>query len=351
MLNEEIKERKLAEISVKHSENRFRDIYLNSPDAIFIQSIAGIILDVNEATAKLHETGKEELIGKSIFDISPPDMHALIREIQPKIISGDIKMFESECLTASGKIIPVEISAAKIGFKGQPALLMHVRDISERKISQQLQQKLNAELEEKVNERTRELQEINIRLQNEITEKEKIRRELQGQKDFLRLIIDSTPNMIFVKDESGKFLLANESIARFFNVKPAEMEGHYDSEDKLSAQQQNIFKEQDKQALATDKEVHFPEQIVVNQETGWHVWLQMVKKQIPSVTGNEKNILGVGTDITAVKEAKESLKISEQLYREIARNLPKAAMFIFDKNLKYILAEESPGRRYKQTQK
>ncbi len=33
------------------------------------------------------------------------------------------------------------------------------------------------------------------------------------------------------------------------------------------------------------------------------------------------------------------LKISEQLYREIARNLPKAAMFIFDKNLKYRLSK------------
>ena len=50
-------------------------------------------------------------------------------------------------------------------------------------------------------------------------------------------------------------------------------------------------------------------------------------------------MLGVSTDITAIKETKEQLKISEQLYREIARNLPKAAMFIFNRNLQYILAE------------
>ena len=332
MLNEEIKERKMADFSLKNSEKRFRDIFNNSPDAIYIESKEGIILDVNEATCKLHEGTREQLIGRTIFDISPKHIHEQIKQSQPQIIDGGLNKFESECLTVTGKIVPIEVSAAHIDFKGQKSILVHVRDISERVKHQELLERLNSELEQKVRERTKELE-------REIAEKENIQKELQRQKDFLRLIIDSTPNMIFVKDQEGKYLLANESVARFYNVKPSEMEGHYDSEDHFTQQELNEFKEQDQQALESKKEVQFPEQQVTNIETGEHLWIQMVKKAIPSISGNETNILGVATDITAVKVAKEEIRISEQLYREIARNLPKAAMFIFDKNLKYILAE------------
>jgi len=339
MLNEEIKERKMADISLKHSEKRFRDIFNNSPDAIYIESPEGVIFDVNEAACRLHEAKREDLIGKTIFDISPLEIHDRIRKSQPQIMDGKLNKFESESITLSGKRVPIEVSAAHIDFKGQRALLVHVRDISDRIKHQDLLKKLNVDLEEKVKERTKELQEVNQRMQREIAEKEKIQGELQRQKDFLRLIIDSTPNMIFVKDEEGKYLLANESVARFYNMEPSQMEGHYDSEDHFTQRELIEFKEQDQQALDSKKEVQFPDQNVMNRETGERLWIQMVKKAIPSITGNETNVLGVATDITAVKQAKEEIRISEQLYREIARNLPKAAMFIFDKQLKYILAE------------
>jgi len=340
MLNEEIKERKLADISLKTSERRFRDIFNNSPDAIYIENAEGVILDVNEATCKLHEAeSRDQLIGKTIYDISPKHIHEQIRKTQPGLIDGKTSKFESESITLTGKIIPIEVSAAHIDFKGQRAILIHVRDISDRLKHQELLQKLNNDLEEKVKERTKELQEVNLRMQAEIAEKEKIQDELQRQKDFLRLIIDSTPNMIFVKDEEGKYLLANESVAKFYNMKPSEMEGHYDTEDQFTQRELEEFKEQDQRALHAKKEVQFPEQMIVNKETGEHFWIQMVKKAISSISGDATNILGVATDITDVKLAKEEIRKSEQLYREIARNLPKAAMFIFDRNLKYILAE------------
>lgn len=338
-LSEQIKERRLAEISLKNSEKRFRDIYLSSPDAIYIESLDGLILDVNDATCRLHHTTKENLIGKSIYEVSPAHAADRIKERQPKIASGEITIFESECLTADGAILPIEVSVAQIEYKEQKALLMHVRDISDRKNNERLLQSLNSDLEEKVSERTRELQEMNEKLQRQINEKAQVELELQKQKDFLRLIIDSTPNLIFVKDQSGKFLLANKATATFYGMETDQMEGHYDTEQNFNADELIEFKEQDEQVLKAGQEVKFPEQCFVNPDTDETVWVQTVKKPIPSITGNEVNILGVGTDITAIKEAKEELAISEQLYREIARNLPKAAMFIFDKELKFLLAE------------
>lgn len=338
-LYEQIKERRLAEISSRNSEKRFQDIFVNSPDAIYIESLEGIILDVNEATCKLHETTEEELLGKSIFDVSPARDHEAIRDRQPRIISGEIKKFESECLTKDGKIIPIEISVAPISFKGEAAMLMHVRDITDRKQNQQLLQELNSELEQKVKERTRELEEVNARMRHEIYTREKIQNELLRQKDFLRLIIDSTPTLIFVKDQDGKFLLANKSTATFYNMTTEEMEGHFDTDHNFDEKEIRDFKNQDEEILAGGKEISFPIQSFVNKKTGKVTWLQTIKKPIPSISGNEINVLGVSTDVTDIKQTKENLKTTELLYREIARNLPKAGMFIFDNKLQYILAE------------
>lgn len=338
-LFEQVKERRLAELSLKNSEKRFRDIYINSPDAIYVESYDGIILDVNEATCKLHHNTAENLIGKSIYEVSPPEIHEIIRLRQPKIISGEITKFESECITEDGSILPIEISAAHIDFKEQKALLMHVRDISDRKHNEELLKNINVELENKVQERTRELMEVNERMKNEMLVREKFQKDLKRQKDFLRLIIDSTPNLIFVKDKDGKFLLANESVARFYNMTAEELEGHFDTEQNFTREELEEFKLQDIQVMASNTEVNFPEKGYYKKETKSTVWLQTVKKIIPSLVDNDINILGVSTDVTAIKEAKEEIKQSEQLYREIAHNLPNAAIFIFDRNMRYLLAD------------
>ncbi|MBL7779407.1 MAG: PAS domain S-box protein [Chitinophagales bacterium] len=339
-LNEQIRERKLVEVSMKHSEQRFRDIYQNSPDAIYIESIDGVVLDVNEATCRLHETTAANLLGKSIYDLSPPALHTTIRERQPKLISGEIKKFESECVTKNGEVIPIEVSAAKIEFNNKPAMLMHVRDISDRKQKEQLLKELNNELEQKVKLRTAELEEANKLLLTEIEQRQIARDELQRQKDSLRQIIDALPNLVFVKEQSGKFILANESVARYYGMSTNDMEGHYDSDYNFSQEDLIAFKEQDDLALQKNGEiVSFPERQYHNTQTGITTWLSTVKKAIPSPDGKGMNILGVANDVTAIKQAKEELHLSEQLYRSIARNLPKAAMFIFDHNLRYTLAE------------
>jgi PAS domain S-box-containing protein len=62
MVNE-IKERKLAEIAVKNSEKRFKDLFYSSPEGVFVEDFNGNIIDLNEAAAKLHGYSREEMIG------------------------------------------------------------------------------------------------------------------------------------------------------------------------------------------------------------------------------------------------------------------------------------------------
>ena len=61
----------------------------------------------------------------------------------------------------------------------------------------------------------RELQEARNRAEHRAAQ-----RELQVQRDFLRLVIDSNPNIIFTKDSDGRYTLANRATAAVFGTTP-----------------------------------------------------------------------------------------------------------------------------------
>lgn len=338
-LNQEVKERKLTEVSLRASERRFRDIFEHSPDAIYVEDYEGNILDVNEATCKLHGISRQDLIGKNVYDVTPLEHHEIVRERQPKIKDNTITSFESVSNTTDGKQLPIEVRVTHIEYQGQPALLMHVRDISDRKRNQQLLEEINVALERKVRERTKALELTNEALQYQSKIREQFKHELELQKNFLRQVIDASPALIFVKDAEGKFLLANEKIARFYGTTPSMMEGQTDSESTFSKEEIAEFLKEDAMVLESRSEIVFPERKFINRSTGKEVWLQTVKKPVPAFDSEGYNILGVSTDVTLIHEARERLKISEHLYRQIATSIPNAALFIYDHNMRYVLAE------------
>ncbi len=85
--------------------------------------------------------------------------------------------------------------------------------------------------------------------------------------------------MIFVKDRQGKFLLANESVARFYNMTTQDMEGHFDTEHNFNKEELDYFVWQDEEVLNAGKEVQFPEKKYVNPVTGKVTWLLPLKSQ------------------------------------------------------------------------
>ena len=55
-------------------------------------------------------------------------------------------------------------------------------------------------------------------------------RELEGQRTFLRKIIDLNPGFIFAKERSGRFTLANRSLAAAYGTTVDELLGRTDAE-------------------------------------------------------------------------------------------------------------------------
>ena len=128
--NRDITEQKEAEQELRNSEARFRTLFYESPDAVFVEDYDGNILDVNPAACKLHKMTKEELIEKNIIDLIPNYQKDIVAKEFSKWITGEFRNYRGISKTSDGICIPVEIHASKINYSGREALMFIVRDIT-----------------------------------------------------------------------------------------------------------------------------------------------------------------------------------------------------------------------------
>jgi len=130
-------ERLRAEQDLRESQQRFHDLFENSPDAIFVEDLNGNVLDVNMAACALHGVKREELIGRNaVNNLIPPSRRDNAKRNFQKLASGELVWVEGESENADGRIVPVEVRASRVEYAGKPALLLHVRDVTERRAAE-----------------------------------------------------------------------------------------------------------------------------------------------------------------------------------------------------------------------
>lgn len=304
LMEEEIKIRENAQLALFASEQRFRMLFYDSPEAIFLEEPDGTIIDINHAAATLYGSSREEMVGQNIKNFCGSDIVPIFEELHEKILSGALSYFDSEIHPRNSRKIPISIKTAVINFDEKVAVLVHIRDISERMRQQRNLENTNKLLDKKVKERTKELELNNHELQKEIAFRVAIQAQLKKQFDFFQMLIDINPNLIFIKNINKEYLLVNKAFANFLNLSKEEILGKTSKEINIGLAHIQEIEEQDAMALGNPEQSF---EFTVEISNGKH--FRMMKQVVKDFDSDENLIMGVMIDLTDLK--KNELRLTQ----------------------------------------
>ncbi|MFQ5709499.1 MAG: two-component regulator propeller domain-containing protein, partial [bacterium] len=147
VIDTDITERKETERALRESEQKYRALFDQIANPIFIfDKTSHHFLDCNKAVLRIYGYTREELQTMTPIDLHPEDeLEKVQRTMDVKNVDVPITYTH---VTKAGKRIAVEILSDEIQYQGQPAWISIVRDVSERKRAEAEMQKAKETAEE-----------------------------------------------------------------------------------------------------------------------------------------------------------------------------------------------------------
>ncbi len=193
--------------------------------------------------------------------------------------------------------------------------------------------KLNEQLEQRVEERTRALEAVNEDLRQEIARREAVEEDLRQQKEILQTIFDHLPVMINFVDQNHQIKLVNREWERTIGW----------SVDEIQRQNIDILVE----GYPDPEYREYVRDFVVNSNAEWADFKTTVRDGRVIDTSwamlhlSDGTGIGIGKDITNRKRAEEELRASEERFRQIAENIHEV-FWLADADLSRVLYLSPP---------
>ncbi|SHJ35560.1 PAS domain S-box-containing protein [Malonomonas rubra DSM 5091] len=277
----QILEEKVAERTARlqASESRFRLLF-HGHAAVFllVDPENGSLLDANKSAADFYGYSIDELKQLKISDINIMSDEDVAEKISEAATAKANHFIFSHRLKG-GEIRTVETYATLISLEEKPVLFSVIHDISER---------------------------------------QKAEDALVLERTHLRTLVNTMPDMVWLKDRNGKYLACNHRFEQFFGAALEDIKGKtdYDFIDKALA---DFFRENDRKAMLAGCPTK-NEEVVPFASDGHTEHLETIKTPMLAPDGTLIGVLGIARDITDRKEKEASLealrKEAEQLSEE-----------------------------------
>ena len=128
---------------------------------------------------------------------------------------------------------------------------------------------------------------------------------LAEQHRLFRQVIDSLPHPVYLKDPTGRYLLANEAMATVFGMTPDELGKVIPPPHVVAPNDWARYQRQDDQVLRTGQDLTMEESVVLPD--GTTLWFSSVKRRFMGADG-QSQVLGVDSNITELKRTQQALE-------------------------------------------
>ncbi len=195
-------------------------------DALVVVNVKDEIVIVNRALLNMLQYTEAELLGKH-----PDKFIAFIANtdttVKQLLKGGSVNDVQTEFIRKDGSTIPISLSWSILRHKNQKlrGIVFFGRDISERQQNMKILQQARDELEQRVEERTLELEQRNKQLQYEIQERILAESDLAAQKEYLSVTLRSIGDGVITVNEHEQIVFLNKAAEGITGWKQEDAEG------------------------------------------------------------------------------------------------------------------------------
>jgi hypothetical protein len=342
LLKLEISEREKIENSLKKSEARYRELWDNAPTAYHILDQNGVILQTNKTEAKMLGYSVEEMIGRPIFNFILPEQQENARQRFLKKITGlEIPKNEDRVYVKKNgeKIFVTLDEQLEYGANGKIiGIRTSLTDTTELKKAKNELEKINAELDQRIKDRTRELSETNQALQQEIKEHDKAEKTIKFHANILEHIAESA----IATDNEKRIIYWNKGAEELYLIRAEDAVGKKISEIYVYHWQGPEEKEKYHQSLLKIGSWH-GESRHTTIKNNKELFVDSLVSIIRDKNGEKIGKLVLTRDITGKKKAENQLKESYQKINQLlmAIETAKEAIHIDDPDGKIIYTNQA----------
>ncbi|NVM18128.1 MAG: PAS domain S-box protein [Candidatus Lokiarchaeota archaeon] len=140
-ISRNITERRQTELALMESEEKYRNLYKNSPDAILLLNISGIILDMNSSAERILGYSKSEMIGRNYkeFGMVNSDQLQTLKSMNIQLFKGkNPKPIELQIKKKNGIIVWILYQSSMIKLDNEIFFESIAQDITEKKRAENL---------------------------------------------------------------------------------------------------------------------------------------------------------------------------------------------------------------------
>jgi PAS domain S-box-containing protein len=134
----DITERKRAEDALRMSEEKYRTLFDSAGDAIFIHDADAQILAVNRMACERLGYTQTEMLSMNVQQVDSPEDALQAQARIARLMERGYILFETRHRCKDGSFIPFEVSAQRIIWEGQPAVMSICHDITERNRAEEI---------------------------------------------------------------------------------------------------------------------------------------------------------------------------------------------------------------------